>query len=104
MTTPRPNKLSLPSPPWKARLSVVNWALSHINKRFEREAISREVASIVSTAFVKEYRLERVPRIVIEWGEVEDVLLDLKKNMLFIVLKGGRANRHENIAITHNGN
>jgi hypothetical protein len=76
----------------------VNWALSHINKRFEREAISREVASIVSTAFVKEYRLERVPRIVIEWGEVEDALLDLKKNMLFIVLKGGRANRHENIA------
>lgn len=39
-----------------------------------------------------------MPEIVIEWGDEDKVIRDIKSGRLVIVLKSGRRNRYENIA------
>jgi len=76
----------------------VLWIYSFFSERIEKRAISREVAYVVSTEFARRYRVEEVPKIVVEWGEEDKAILDLKKNMLLVVLRRGRKHRYDNIA------
>jgi hypothetical protein len=73
-------------------------AFSRFSERAERRAVSREVTYIVSTNFAKNYRLEEVPKVAVKWGEEDEAILDLRRNMLVIVLRRGKKSRHENIA------
>jgi hypothetical protein len=71
---------------------------SFISDRAERRAISQEVTHIISTGFTKYLRLEEVPKLIIKWGEEDKAILDLRKNMLIIVLRRGKKHYYENIA------
>jgi len=71
---------------------------SLISEQAERRAISREVAYIISTNFTANLRLEEVPKVTIKWGEEDKAILDLKKNLLLIVLRKGRKHHYENVA------
>jgi len=72
--------------------------LSLFSGEFEKKAIAREVSYIVSSEFAKSYRIEEVPKVVVEWGEEDKALLDLERNLLLIVLRRGRKYRNENVA------
>jgi hypothetical protein len=72
--------------------------LSFISKSAERRSISKEVAYIISTSFATYLRLEEIPKIVVKWGNVDDAILDLKRNLLIIVLREGRRHHYENVA------
>jgi len=72
--------------------------LSFISKSAERRSISKEVAYIISTSFARYLRLEEIPKIVVKWGNVDDAILDLKRNLLIIVLREGRRHHYENVA------
>lgn len=76
----------------------VFWVFSYFSGWVERKAITHEVAHMVSTNFAKTYGLEEVPRIVVKWGEEDEAILDLKKNLLLVVLRRGKKHRYENIA------
>jgi len=60
--------------------------LSFISKSAERRSISKEVAYIISTNFSTNLRLKEIPKVIVKWGNVDDAILDLKKNQLIIVL------------------
>jgi hypothetical protein len=72
--------------------------VAYFSKQAERKVISKEVEHIISTPFAKELGISEVPRVVIEWGAAEDAILNLKENLLLIVLREGSKYRHENIA------
>jgi hypothetical protein len=72
--------------------------LSLISKSAERRSISKEVAYIISTSFATYLRLEEIPKIVVKWGNVDDAILDLKRNLLIIVLREDRRHHYENVA------
>lgn len=72
--------------------------LSRLSRYFEKRAISREVRYIVSSSFSKNFPIEEVPEIVIEWGDEDRAIRDIKSGKLVIILKSGRRNRYENIA------
>ena len=76
----------------------ISWALSWASKRFEKSAISREVRHLIESSFTKNFAVEEVPEIVVEWGDEDRAVMDLKAGRLVIVLKSGRRNRYENIA------
>jgi hypothetical protein len=71
--------------------------LSLFSGEFEKKAVAREVSYIVSSEFAKSYRIEEVPKVLVEWGEEDKALLDLERNLLLIVLRR-RKYRHENVA------
>jgi hypothetical protein len=72
--------------------------LSFISKSAERRSISKEIAYIISTSFATYLRLEEIPKIVVKWGNVDDAILDLKRNQLIIILREGRRHHYENVA------
>jgi hypothetical protein len=72
--------------------------LSFISKSAKRRSISKEVAYIISTNFSTNLRLKEIPKVIVKWGNVDDAILDLKKNQLIIVLREGRRHHYENIA------
>lgn len=76
----------------------ISWILSRVSRYFEKRAISREVRYIVSSSFSKNFPIEEVPEIVIEWGDEDRAIRDIKSGKLVIILKSGRRNRYENIA------
>jgi hypothetical protein len=71
---------------------------SLFSERAERRFISREVSYIVSTEFVRNYHLEEVPKVIVKWGEEDEAILDLRRNLLLIVLRRGRKHRYDNVA------
>jgi|GEM_PF-831148 len=71
---------------------------SLISDQVEKRVVSREVTYIVSTHFAKSFYFEEVPKVIVKWGEEDEAILDLKRNMLVVVLRKGRKRRHENIA------
>jgi len=74
------------------------WLVSRFSALYEKIALSREVSYIVSASFAKSLNLKEVPKIVIEWGEEDRVLSDLRRNQIIIVLKRGKRYRYENVA------
>lgn len=77
----------------------VAWALSAVSSRIEKRAISREVAYITGSKFREVFpSIEGVPRIEVEWGEEDRVIVDVERGKLVLVLKRGRAARSDNIA------
>ena len=75
-----------------------SWALSMVSGRLERTAISREVRYLVMSSFIKDFAVREIPEIVVEWGDEDKAIMDLKAGKLVIFLKRGRRNRYENIA------
>ena len=76
----------------------VSWILSRFSGELERRAVGREVSYMVSSEFARNYRIEEVPRAVVEWGEEDRAVLDLERNLLLIALRRGRKHRYENVA------
>jgi hypothetical protein len=72
--------------------------LSFISKRAERKSVSKEVTCIISTNFATNFRLKETPRVVVKWGDIDEAILDLKKNQLIMVLREGKKHHYENIA------
>ncbi len=76
----------------------LSWAFSWASKRFEKNAISREVRHLIVSSFTKNFAVEEIPEIIFEWGDEDRAIRDLQTGRLVIVLKSGRRNRYENIA------
>ena len=77
-------------------ITHVYWVLGKVSRKLEKRAVSREVRYIVRSKFVENFEVEEIPELVIEWGDEEKVLLDVKRGRLVIVLRPGR-DRYENL-------
>ncbi len=75
----------------------INWLLSKVSKRREKKAIAKEIRYIILTKFKENFGLEEVPEIVVEWGDEERAVRDIRRGRLVIVLKAGKY-RYENLA------
>jgi len=76
----------------------ISWTLSRASRHFEKSAIKREVKYFIASEFIRNFPVEEVPEIVIEWGDEDKAYRDAKAGRLVIVLRSGRRNRYENIA------
>jgi len=72
--------------------------LSFFSKSAEKRSISKEVSRIITTSLARYLPLEEVPKVIVKWGDADRTILDLKKNMLIIVLREGRKHHYENVA------
>jgi hypothetical protein len=76
----------------------ISWALSRASRHFEKSAIRREVKYLITHEFIRNFPVEEIPEIVVEWGDEDRAYRDAKAGKLVIVLKSGRRSRYENIA------
>ncbi|MHA1632621.1 MAG: hypothetical protein ACTSXC_07450 [Candidatus Freyarchaeota archaeon] len=77
----------------------IDWLLSRVSREYEKRAITKEVRYIVYTKFKENFEVEEIPEIVIEWGDEEKAIHDIKRGRLVVVLKAGK-NRYESLAKT----
>ena len=74
------------------------WLGTIISRQLERNALSKEIRYIIAENFNKFFPIQEVPELVVEWGDEDRIIRDIKRGKLIIVLKSGRKNRYENIA------
>lgn len=80
-------------------LVYIAWFISALSSRIEKYAISKEVEFITGSKFRKIFpSIENIPKIKVEWGEEDKVVLDVERGKLILVLKRGRSKRFDNIA------
>jgi len=90
--------LYLRSPEKFERIAIhVSWLLSRVSRKYEKVAVQREVRHMIASKFRKNFEITEIPEIVIEWGDEEKVLQDVRRGRLVIVLRG-REDRYENVA------
>lgn len=76
----------------------VSWVFSGVSGRIEKRAITGEVRRLVAQRFTEKFPVGEVPEIVVEWGDEDRAIMDIRAGKLVIVLKRGRENRYDNIA------